>query len=350
MRSILVSLTAILLVATPQTASACCMFPFFGCTAGWGVPGYGYSPASYGGGNCCTSYAPSYSAGYAPYNGYSGYSGVSNGCCGSTCGSTCGSSCGGCSNCASESFSSSKPVPDPISGRDRDYDKSRDRTFDGSNNDRRTDDREPLDSFSGANDAGRSGLDSNATEWDRSRDRERNPVDSTFGPLDRRRPDATDSEFPPLRDDLGPLDGSSIRSNNRPDFSTEPESPNTDPIDHTSNKPPMNSPVDEVLPPSAPEAAATEDIDAQQKGSTDSTGTETDVKDFLPPETNTSSRQMQLSQRELRSSHFGVTQAVRLATYSRSPSSNTSEVSSSRTEEKPLRWISIPLPEGRDRL
>lgn len=339
MRSFVVSLATILITAIPQTGSACCLWPFFPTYAagygGYGYPAYGYAPAYYGGyapagyGNCgscgsCGYAAPTYTSGYAGY------------------GISCGSGCCESSSCGSiiaAPVSSGKPVPDPISDRDRDN-----RTYEPPR-----DDREPLDGFdrSDSLDRDRDRLNSNG-DWDRSRDRDRGfELDRD---LDTNMPD-----FDRNRSDLNNLnDTAPFRGSNRPEIDSDIEPPT---IDRSSNKPPMNTPVEEDTPvPPASESNGSqpeEPANNATEGASGDGGEETAPEDLLPPEqgaTSASANRMQLTERELRSSHYDVRNIRRLAWTSRTRPAKVTQISSSQNKQHPLQWISVPLPEGRNRL
>jgi hypothetical protein len=111
-----------------------------------------------------------------------------------------------------------------------------------------------------------------------------------------------------------------------------PEEPASDaPVDHTSQKPEMPE-IDEAAEQPATEQPATEEP-----------ATEEPAADFLPSE------KAPESAADTRTSHTDVLKMQRLAGRTLTHSSSTSKVSSSHTNNKPARWISLPLPAGRVR-
>ena len=110
---------------------------------------------------------------------------------------------------------------------------------------------------------------------------------------------------------------------------------------HGVNKPPMSNPVDED---GADDSS--KDDQSTEQGST-GLGKETDIKDFLSPDTSVDRAS---ASRSFRSSHIDVLSMHRLAGDSRNAGRSRTQVSSSSQDQRPARWISVPLPNGRIRL
>ena len=370
MRSILVSIITVTLAVSPQNATAYCLFPLFPTyTAGyggWGAPGWGYgqSYASYGGGH--------YTAGYGGY----GYSNVGSCCQPSPCcdpcstGSCAGGSCPG-GSCAGDAVSSGKPVPDPdldndrreldrreIDRRELDQRDDRDRKSRTFGDDegyrprslRDSEDRE--DKFEDRQDNfGRSGTgNGDSTDWDKSRKSDEPYSDENSGtdplrkePLDEFRRD----RFELKRDSFDDFGGESddLRKSKKP-METDPLK-SEDPVDQEVKKPVIEPGASDAPAPAGSESA----IDSDQSSS--ELGNETNVQDFLEPESRkpeASLRRSLLSQTESRSSHFDVRSIRRLAGTTKNRTEGITLISSSRVEERLFRWISLPAPDGQSRL
>lgn len=352
MKHCIFTVVASLCLVVGQSASACCLFPFFntysaGYAPGWGMNwGAGYAPAAYGyrgmgyGGatNCCPTGAcgASYSAGYLP---------AAPNCCG-TCVGGCASGCG--SDCVG---TETRKVPEPDINYDNRSPSSKPpaRTFenDDTNRDRRDfqdrgnlDDRRDLsDEFSRPADDRTSPTDS----WDRSRPRtdplSTDPLRNEPAP-GRTVPNFdTDSDLLNRNDGFGnPANPDSFGgSRYRPsDEQEEPETAPADAPEHSTRKPEVTTPMEL---PAEEESAAPEDT-VPLPNSEESPGTETQADDFLPPEDSAQSR----------NSHFDVLSMQRLAGRHRSTETIGTQISSSRRESRAPRWISLPMPEGRERL
>ncbi|MEZ6126707.1 MAG: hypothetical protein R3C49_26600 [Planctomycetaceae bacterium] len=328
-----------------QPASACCLFPF--------LPTYsmGYSPWGWGGG--CCGYAPSY-AGYAPayssggccnggcstgtYSaGYLGYTSNSYGidCCGgcsSGCGSSCGSSCIG---------TETRKVPEPDVNYNGGSSSGSTRDFGGSSGSgvRSLEDEKPLDGFGRSRTNEQPGSTNGWNPKDRSLledgNRPSSGSGSGFGGDDLGRPPAFENRlnspnsgtgaggFKPLIDDTTG--------------------------EHSARKPVIDTPIETTgagaeaavgadQPAPAPNNEATPAAEAEPPAS-DVPGTKTDAKDFLPAE-----------ETQARSSHFDVLRMPRLAGRSNPRSYAATQISSSRTQNHRMQWISVPLPAGRERL
>ena len=155
----------------------------------------------------------------------------------------------------------------------------------------------------------------------------------------------------------------------------------SDTIDQTVRKPPVTAPVEEEMPEEEPAttepAAATEEAPTEPPAPADeASGTpaavddavsdespfepKDGVDDFLAPEDSDTSamRFLRFASQRFRSSHTDGVRMNRLA--GRAPMHtisarkvskvSSSRVSSSRREEAPARWISVPRPAGRVQL
>ncbi len=141
-----------------------------------------------------------------------------------------------------------------------------------------------------------------------------------------------------------PGDGSSTPPGDLPPFeyNNKPvigdEAPDNEVIDRGANKPPMNVPLEEGSGSEAP-------------------GSETGAREFLGEEEASDDDQAArhrsfLTQRESRSSHFGVLSAKRLGRGAKSQPEDkpATQLSSGRKKTNaPLQWISLPAPTGRVR-
>lgn len=351
-RSILLMLAC--LVAN-QTASACCLFPWFPAFAGYGGGWGGYAPPAYASMNYAPSYGYAAPMSYASYGvsdygmqsvGYAGvFSGASAGCCVTNacatncCSSGCGSvGCGtaGCSDCVSTE-TRKEPTPDPgfpgetererLERRLRELDRLEYEDRDAPRNDDgryppRTDDRDETDGFARPGSRDDSGLGGRGpSENDRwtpprnspSRDDESDPLNRPF-------------EF------NDPLDPPSSRK----PVIEEDDTTGSGVIDRGANKPPINVPIEETTEPT--EGTSVPD-------------TEAGPREFLPDEGDEQARRPHsfLTQRESRSSHFGVVSLKRLAGDAPSQPQRTTKMSSARKANAPLQWISLPAPLGRTR-
>ena len=351
-RSILLMLAC--LVAN-QTASACCLFPWFPAFAGYGGGWGGYAPPAYASMNYAPSYGYAAPMSYASYGvsdygmqsvGYAGvFSGASAGCCVTNacatncCSSGCGSvGCGtaGCSDCVSTE-TRKEPTPDPgfpgetererLERRLRELDRLEYEDRDAPRNDDgryppRTDDRNETDGFTrpgsrddsglgGSGSSGRGGWAPGRDSTDPADDLDANPLPpfdpSRFGPDSRQKPVVPEDD----------ATGSGV-------------------IDRGANKPPINVPIEETPEPTEGESAP---------------GTEAGPREFLPDEGDEQARRPHsfLTQRESRSSHFGVVSLKRLAGDAPSQPQRTTKMSSARKANAPLQWISLPAPLGRTR-
>jgi hypothetical protein len=326
MKQIYFSAIAFWLLLAPS-ASAWCLFPYYPTYGagygGWGA-GYAYAPRSFFGYN---NYRY---AGYG-YRGYSyaGYGSFNSAC--RTCGTaaSCGSCNTGCSTCVttagyggcrvpaccpnSSSSTSGKPDTDinaDDSGRTfapADNDAS-DSTYDAAP----TDDTAPSGDFSAPPSS--SGID-----WTKPR----NPAGNDTS--------ADDTSAPPALFGDDTADDSGLVP------------PNTfDPLNRDTNKPPVSTPIDE----DATDDSTKEDTSATEQGNT-GLGGKADVRDFLSPDRVIDRSSVTHS---FRSSHADVMSMPRLAGEARDMRSGPTLVSSSRQEQQPPRWISVPLPNGRIRL
>ncbi|MEO2019272.1 MAG: hypothetical protein ABGZ53_33475 [Fuerstiella sp.] len=285
--------------------------PFYGVSnyryTGYGYRNFGY--ASYGGGNsgCGTcGTAVSYggcNSGCGTVVGYVGC-GVTN-CCTNACYTNCGAS------------TSNRPQTDT----DTDTDSSN-RTFEADDaeetgqgyDDFPAEDEKPGGDFSAPSSSG--------TDWTEPRNR-------TGGESSDDRSSAPPSLFNP-DGSLRTIDDGLIPPNEVDDVQ-----------DHGVNKPPVSDPVDE----DEADDASGEENSAEQ-GDT-GLGTEVDVKDFLSPDTSVDRASVS---RSFRSSHIDVLSMHRLAGDSRNAGTSRVLVSSSSQQQRPARWISVPLPNGRIRL
>ena len=365
-------------------ASACCLFPLFPTYApacgpgyGWGYRGFGIAPAYYSSGyygssNCCSPCTTS--------------------CCPTT---TCGSTC---SNCVPTEVRN-KAVPDPISNERAD-DAGGEKTFRGGGYD---DDANP---GAAEDDFGRGGYGSGSgaaggvgnvgadgqKKWEPSGDGASGSGTGT------RTPFGLDGDIPG-RGGFGsnrpPLDGLNGGAGAEGSGSGGAESgvgagtgaggagsgtgagvDENGIINHSANKAPINLPLHEETASDgegdngadADQGTDEADDEEEQSGQTeDSSGTnaevdpgaETNANEFLGPEgegddsetdaTSTTGRQRLFSQRDIRSSHFGVLSMQRLARKAAPISAARSMISSSRKKQRPVRWISLPAPDGRVR-
>ncbi len=345
-RSILLMLAC--LVAN-QTASACCLFPWFPAFAGYGGGWGGYAPPAYASMNYAPSYGYAAPMSYASYGvsdygmqsvGYAGvFSGASAGCCVTNacatncCSSGCGSvGCGtaGCNNCVSTE-TRKEPTPDPgfagetererLERRLRELDR---REYEDRNLER-TDDRGETDDFGRPGSRDDSGLgESGSGDNDRWTPPRNSPP----------RNDASDSLNRPFEFD-DPLDGPSSR---KPVVPEEDDTTSSGVINRGANKPPINVPMDEKT--------------TEPTEGTSAPGTEAGPREFLSDEEDEQARRPHsfLTQRESRSSHFGVVSLKRLARDLPSQPQPTTKMSSARkANDAPLKWISLPAPLGRAR-
>ena len=279
--------------------SACGMFPFDGWWGAgyYGSPGYAsypsytnYSaPPSYG---CCGTAAPVYSASYG--------SSCGSGCCVSSCCDPCGSGCASGSCAGSVPAGSLKPAQDPISDKPAtDYDDdARSRRFDA----------------------------------DSPRPRTRDTSDPLLDDLDQK------DQFSSPKSDSGT--GAGAKSD--PGYFDSTPNPAEDQL---HNKPPISDPAgSESIPPVEPDPSKPVDEKTFFDGSTTNPG-------------NTTSRLLDTVL--ARSSSLSeVIAPKRLATRSlpsvhRTVSSSTlaNKLDSDKTDtQRPLRWISAPLPTGNIRL
>jgi hypothetical protein len=339
-----------------QSASACFFFPFFPAPCAgnspWGMGwGAGYRPVSYGyqnvgyGGSCCNTGCGVYSAGYQSYSAPVSYGNSGCGTCADTFGSSIGQTLnyGGGSDCVGTE-SRGTPQPDDKYNADQPI-----RNFP----------QEDGDDFGATGSA-----DETSAERRRRLDREREDLLRRQQELDReerqKQPEDKKEPWSPTpragepggsfgEDALDPL-GKLPRPNpvggaagsDPPPFGSEifgggrkvpmPEEPASDaPVDHTSQKPEMPE-IDEAAEQPATEQPATEQP-----------ATEQPAADFLPSE------KAPESAADTRTSHTDVLKMQRLAGRTLTHSSSTSKVSSSHTNNKPARWISLPLPAGRVR-
>jgi hypothetical protein len=281
-----------------QSASACFFFPFFPAPCAgnspWGMGwGAGYRPVSYGyqnvgyGRSCCNTGCGVYSAGYQSYSAPVSYGNSGCGTCADTFGSSIGQTLnyGGGSDCVGTE-SRGTPQPDDKYNAEEPWSPTPRAG-------------EPGGSF------GEDALD-------------------PLGKLPRPNPvgGAAGSDPPPF--------SSEIFGGGRK--VPMPEEPASDaPVDHTSQKPEMPE-IDEAAEQPATEQPATEEP-----------ATEEPAADFLPSE------KAPESAADTRTSHTDVLKMQRLAGRTLTHSSSTSKVSSSHTNNKPARWISLPLPAGRVR-
>lgn len=324
---------------TPQ-ASACCLFPFFPTYSagyyGWGAPAYsaGYGPGYYSAGYAPMQYG--YGGGMMYSASYAGFSSNTS-CCPSPCvqDACCGSSCGGCSSCTSGNCTPTEvrkePVPDPLSNERDSSDKRPGREgYDSTVPD-------PLDTFSRPN-RGTDGL----TDPDLGGGGSQWTPPGTGGR--RTEPGGT------FGGGSDPLDDRTFRGGSgteAPFFNQDPDPSSGTPggtINRGANKPPMNLPIDEAAEPETPVLEQSSEEDA---------GTEVRPEDFLAPETgNTTASRLRplLSDLQARSSHSDVLSMQRLAGRSNSSRTQATQISSSKPQQKPAQWISVPLPAGRVRL
>lgn len=353
-------LTATIVTVAIASSSSACWFPFFPTYsagyAGWGFPAPAYSYASYapsyGYQNNC-NYAPSASYG-VPYSAsYGGFS-TSMGC--NTCGQS--SCCGTCNNistvgfanygagCANNCLSTNcipsdivnKPVADPIGGAS-----DRNRPADDNRNSRPADDntRERPSTYEPprANDPPEplwpSGRDSGSRDSDRSGD---------FGP--RRSREGTDSggliDNPDRAWERSGAGEGTDNTEGNPLFREdrvrkppmgEPEDADAtgDLIDQTGYKPPISDPI------------------MQEEGG----AVESEDPDLIAPEEPAESARRSsifyASNTRFRSSHSDVLRPQRTAgnVSKRSPFT---QISTSRNSQRAPRWISVPMPLGRERI
>lgn len=314
-------------VAVTLPASACCLFPWLPTYGGYGY-GYGCGYRSCG-------YAPApYSVGYGCYSGCStcGQSACSAcSTCGSSCGSYCGSSCGSaCGGSCGATEVRKEPAPDPIS-RDRRND-DRDKTFQGGNYN---------------NDPARSRDDSTGDFGAGTRSDDFGAGTSTSDEADRWSPGGSgeEAEKPFGLDDIpngSDFDGSSSRkpaTDGLGESGTVDDGAGTGPVDFEARKPPVGEPVD--------------DSNGGKADASETSGTEVDSTDFLTPPADVEGAVRPaglLSARESRSSHFGVITRTRLATGSTQSAARATMISSGRTKQAPVRWISVPRPADRVQL
>lgn len=318
--------------------SACGLFPFLPTYGGYGYGYGGYVSCGYYGYSSC---------------GYRGCGYIASPCC-TPCSSCCTTSCGSsCDNSCGATEVRKEAIPDSNFDQKRsDDDDRRGRTFRGgdSETDSDDDDRSRSRSFGSGRDAApgtrsddfgtESGSESgqgDAGRWtppgaDRSNSREfgdslldRIPGSDEFG---------DSSSQKPLTEGL---DGSGIST---PDAGTE--SGSSEIIDHGARRPPITAPVEEGG-------------SNQNSGSETETGIESGSTEFLGPDGTARSSATDrrfLTNRDLRSSHFGVISAPRLAGESdRSVgASSSTAISSGKKRTTPVRWISVPAPGGSVRL
>lgn len=320
MKHIRIAIVLLTCSALCLPASACCLFPWMPTYSGYGGYGCNYRPMGYG-------YA---GWGYRNCGYVAAPCAVScNPCCESSC---CGSSCG--SSCIPGGVRK-EPVPDDISRekRSRDNDDG-DRTFRGrdfgDDSDFGTD--PTFGSESGRGDAGDdfgrgSGSDfggGEAERWTPGGGTDGSgtgsgtllddiPDGSDFGGSSSRKPP---TDVPEATDDS---DGSAAD-----DFES---------TEHGTRKPPVSDPIHE-----------------SEAG--DSSSGE-DSTEFLSPSRRagrTTADRRFLTHRELRSSHFGVVSARRLALDRKPVASEAKALSSGVKKDPSPRWISVPMPAGRVRL
>jgi hypothetical protein len=328
MKQIYFSAIALCLLMAPS-ASAWCLFPYYPTYGagygGWGAS-YAYAPPAFYGSNY--RYA---GYGYRGYN-YAGY-GNFNSACG-TCRpaaacNTCNSGCGVSNCCTNSCFTnascgtstSGKPATDNVNTGDVNTDES-DRTFAPAGNDAAD---STYDDAPARDDAGTGGdfsapPSSSGIDWTKPR----NPTTS--------QPAEGDSSAPPAL----------FGDDNADDSGLVP--PKTfDPLNRDTNKPPISIPIDEDGTDGSPD----ETPSAEQGGTGSSLEGGADIKDFLSPE---SSVDRATTFRSFRSSHADVISMPRLAGDARVVRGSRTLVSSSRNEQRPARWISVPPPNGRIRL
>jgi hypothetical protein len=334
MKQIYFSAIALCLLMTPS-ASAWCLFPYYPTYGagygGWGA-GYAYAPRAY------NNYRY---AGYG-YRGYSyaGYGGFSSAC--GTCGTaaSCSSCNSGCSTCTTTAGYGGCGISNCCTNS----------CF--------------TDACGGTSTSGKPATDANTDDSDR-----------TFAPAGNDATDSTYDDAPPVEDAAPSGDFSAPSTSSGIDW-TKPRNPTTtepagdgsptspapfgtndglgtedsgliapkefDPLNRDTNKPPISNPIDEEATDESSEEAP-----AAEQGSTGSLGGEVDIKDFLSPE---ASVDRASASRSFRSSHADVISMPRLAGDSRVVRDSRTLVSSSRNEQRPARWISVPLPNGRIRL
>ncbi|MEO1980611.1 MAG: hypothetical protein ABGZ23_13805 [Fuerstiella sp.] len=339
MKHICISAIALCLLSM-ESVSAASMFGYYPTYStgyyGWGS-GYAYARPNYGYANYGYRNWGYPSSGYRNC-GYASYGGCNSGC--GTCGTAvsyggCNSGCGTCgtvvryggcgvSNCCTNACytnpgcgteTSGSPKTDSESG-------STNRTFDPVDDEKpgrgyddfSGDDTEPSGDFSAPPSSGRDWTKPRNPTGDESSDDTSSAPPSLFNPDGSLR--TTEEEFPPLKE----FDDAQNRG---------------------VNKPPMSNPVDED------EADDSSDDEPTAEQGNTGLGTEIDVKDFLSPDTSVDRASVS---RSFRSSHVDVLSMHRLAGDSRNAVTSRTLVSSSRRQQRPARWISVPLPNGRIRL
>lgn len=356
---------AFALTAFGSSASACCLFPFFP-TYSAGYPSFGvarpiipapnyysasYAPAfgyygasAYSGGNyaagCCnTGYVTNYGA-FPTLNSCGQCNtgcGTCNSCCGQyssgfgTVGGCANGNCAG-SNCVGTEIRS-RPEPDSeFNQRDRDprtFENDRDRR-DDSDYDRRapvdSDRPDPLgpDSFDRANDPSNDQNDWNPSGNDRRNNRVRPNDASGIDPMGDF--DLNGRGTAPGFDELNGADDFLGRKPAVGDGAIAPTTdPMNEPVNRSSRKPPMSDPVD----------AETEEGEVPFEIDRDPT-------DVLP--------KTDESEAKTTSIHEGRS-FVRLAGHSSAPQKSASkQISANQKKQRPVRWISLPVPAGRVRL
>ena len=331
-------------------ASACCLFPFLPTYApvyggyGCGYRGFGFAAPAY------------YSAGYY------GASSACNTCCTTSCcpTSTCGSSC---SSCVPTEVRN-KAVPDPISNEKSDA-AGGEKTFRGGSDRGRGVGEDDFGRGVGGYESGRAGSTDGDKDWSASGDGGTGSEGSRtpFGGMNDEIPGRggfESSNRPPL----GGLEGG--EGTGTGDEGGSASEGDGGIINHSANKAPINLPLhDESDGEGDDDTTNAGDNSQTEQGNTEQNasgadadvdpGAETDANEFLGPEnedtdaTDSSARLRLFSQRDVRSSHFGVISAPRLARKSRAEDTSRSVISSSRTKQRPVRWISLPSPDGRVR-
>ncbi|MEZ6062584.1 MAG: hypothetical protein R3C19_19755 [Planctomycetaceae bacterium] len=356
MRNFLFKLMVVGIVGVLSPVTHACWWPWFPAygvgyapyAAPYGGYGYGayyggYQPVSYASYAAPANYAPVYTASYGTF----AASSCNTGCCDScnTCGVACSSGCGSGScgvACIGVESGTLRPSTDPISNkgtgetarpqRREEPDRSRRGTYEDPVDNRSSNpptfdpdrDAPMFGPGSSTDDTTGAGGRSGDPDWIRSREGSGNEVDDI---LNRELPEDFRRARRPITTPVDePADGKS---------SQEGETG----ADSDSSK--------------GTEKSKGDDIDAPESD----LGKEVSPIDFLAPPTDDEERAavepLMLTQSRLRSSHFDVLTASRLAAESRrreSASNTDTRISDSKVRERTIRWISVPAPEGRVRL
>lgn len=339
-------LTATVVTVALVSTSSACWFPFFPTYsagyAGWGYPAPAYNYASY-----APSFGYQQSYGYSPISYGVPYS-ASYGGFSSTCCNTCGlsSCCGTCGNsgaigfasygsgCASDCVSANcipsdvvnKPVPDSVGGGAADDRRDLPKTYEPPQAKDPLDDRAPWP-----------GDRTPALDGGRGDDFGRGRSEGAGTGSDRGLPNPTDgwgSGRPGGASDGGGMFDELDRNGRKVPMS-DPELSEPALIDQTGYKPPMSDPMKLEEGTGEEASPATEDPDL--------------IAPEAPVESALRSSIFYASNTNFRSSHFDVLRPQRTVGNSNQRAPVT-QISTSKKIQQAPRWISVPMPVGRERI